>query len=748
MTEWPGDDHDFAPEFVDTVTSHDEVPKRWVGLYVFAAFVAIALGGLMVVALGSGDSGSPLAEAAATPTPSAAPVDDPSEDPTDDFTDDLSDDIAVLEVGVIGASTRARNAVTTDGKDFCLRGLSDQGEGSCSPMSTSPFLRGVLAVRADVGRIWCVATAVSSHVTGITAEFTDGTTSRLALATPVDGGGSFAAVCRGDGAGLVRLVLLRDESPVASSGGPTAPLVAAIAASEPAATLVTVPPGWHQAQVGRFAFVASAPIRVAADPSPGSTFCTATQFAVLSVLPDDAVLVAITELRGAIDLPSRASIASVAPLTLPSLPACVDDRDVPTVRAVQFAEAGRQLEVAVVSGANASPADVATAVQVADALAVVPDESAIEQRNRRPPSVGAFGAAGAWTGREVLLWGGEQPMLSSVFDPSLAGVVSTPAAPEPYSNRSSASGARLDPATGVWQPIAAPPESAVGGRQGSVWAGDELLLWSSELGDGRGFAYRPADDTWRRLTAPIAVNEGSLNAPVLLWTGDQVLLFGQVFGPFTTRGEVIRSVYTPGTDSWSPIPFPADMPRAPVVGGVWTGTEAVLFVGDGNGMAFDPRTTAWRAFDGPVDAAGGPVVATDIAWNGDQLQVMSREVSSEARTATLYSAVAPFDRWSAEPFPPTSVSRVDTVVAADGGLLAIGPVVDSTTFAPRPPVGWFRRHRDGETTPLAVPRDWSRCGATVVTLPGEVLFWGGVDCEAARVGVANDTVARVTLPAP
>jgi hypothetical protein len=734
VTEWHGNNDDFAPEFVDTVTSRDELPHRSIGLYAFSALVAAALGLLLVVALGSGDAPAPLAEAAPTPVPTEEPVDDPS------------DDIAVLEVGVIGASTRARHAVTTDGESFCLRGLGDQGARSCSPMSTSPFLRGLLADRADVGRIWCVATAVSSQVTGVTAEFTDGTTSRLALAPPVDGTGQFAAVCRGDGAGLVSLVLLRDEFPVARRGDPAAPLVAATVAPEPAATIVTVPPGWYQARIGRFAFVASEPILVSANPSAGSTFCTATQFAVLSVLPDDAVLVAITELRGAIDLPPRASIASTAPLMLSSLPACIDGPGVPVVRAMQFAEAGRQLEVAVVSGADASPADLATAVQVADSLAVVPDESAIEQLEQRPPSVGAFGAAGAWTGREVLLWGGEQPMLSSVFDPRLAGVVSTTAAPEPYSNRSSASGARLDPAVGVWQPMASPPESVVGGRQGSVWADDELLLWGSELGDGRGFAYRPTDDSWRPLTAPIAGNEGSLYAPVLLWTGDQVLLFGQVFGPFTTRGEVITSAYTPGTDTWSPIAFPSEMPRAPVVGGVWTGTEAVLFVGDGSGMAFDPQATAWRTFDGPVDAAGEAVVASDIAWNGDQLQVLSREVSSEDRTASLHSAVAPFDRWTAEPFPPTSVSRIDTVVAVDGGLLAIGPVVDSTTFAPRPPVGWFRRDSDGETTPLPVPRDWSRCGATQVPLPGEVLFWGGIDCRAARVGVANDTVSRVIVP--
>lgn len=734
MTEWRGNDDDFTPEFVDTVTSRDELPHRSVGLYAFFVLVAAVLGALLVVALGSGDAPAPVAEAAPTPTPTEEPSEDPSPDP--------ADDVAVLEVGVIGASTRARQAVTTDGENFCLRGLG------CSPMSASPFLRGVLAARADVGRIWCVATAVSSQVTGVTAEFTDGTTSGLALASPVEGTGKFAAVCRGDGAGLVRLVLFRDESPVASSGGPAGPLVAAAVAPQPAATLATVPPGWHQAQIGRFAFVASAPIRVAADPSPGSTFCTATQFAVLSVLPDDAVLVAITELQGAIELPPRASIASTAPLTLPSLPACVDGPGVPVVRAVQFAEAGRQLEVAVVSGTDASPADLATAVQVADSLTVVPDESAIERQEQRPPSVGAFGAAGAWTGREVLLWGGEQPMLSSVFDPSMAGVVSTNAAPEPYSNRSSASGARLDPAVGGWQPIASPPAAAVGGRQGSVWTGDELLLWGSELGDGRGFAYRPTDDTWRPLTAPIGEEEGSLYAPVLLWTGDQVLLFGQVFGPFTTRGEVVVSAYTPATDAWSPIAFPPDLPRAPVIGGVWTGTEAVLFVGDGSGMAYDPRTSAWRTFAGPVDALGAAVVASNVAWTGEQLQVMSREVSSVDRSASLHSAVAPFDRWTAEPFPPTSVSRVDTVVAIDGGLLAIGPVVDSTTFAPRPPVGFFRRDSDGQTVPLPVPRDWSRCGATQVSLPGEVLFWGGTECEAARVGVTNETVSRVSVPAP
>lgn len=174
-------------------------------------------------------------------------------------------------------------------------------------------------------------------------------------------------------------------------------------------------------------------------------------------------------------------------------------------------------------------------------------------------------AAGAWTGKELLVAGG--------------------AAGEHKSYRD---GAAYNPATNRWRKIAPMPASRTGAA--GVWDGTELLVIGGWVGSGSSarlaraaLAYKPATNRWRWL-ASMAYPRDAFAA---VWTGHQVL----VWGGFTT-GHVIPphgEAYAPAANRWSALP------KAPLRGrgyptAVWTGRRMIVWGGEGrtDGAAFTP----------------------------------------------------------------------------------------------------------------------------------------------------------------
>lgn len=112
----------------------------------------------------------------------------------------------------------------------------------------------------------------------------------------------------------------------------------------------------------------------------------------------------------------------------------------------------------------------------------------------RAPIRPRFGAVGAWTGSEFMVWGG-------------GGLKHT-----------MRDGATWSPGSGTWRPIPAAPTSA---GAGPVWVGDELLVWwlGSEF-EQTGtdcLAYRPADDSWRWVPT-----DGATPRRPWVWTGSEL----------------------------------------------------------------------------------------------------------------------------------------------------------------------------------------------------------------------------------
>jgi hypothetical protein len=186
-------------------------------------------------------------------------------------------------------------------------------------------------------------------------------------------------------------------------------------------------------------------------------------------------------------------------------------------------------------------------------------------------------AVHVWTGRELVLWGGDTQS-DAVHH---------------------ADGIAFDPALDRWRPV---PEAPIAGRSqaGAAWTGRELIVWGGVgyaghmYGDGA--AYDPVLDRWRRL-APSPI---SPRIPFAVWTGRELIVWGD-------RSRTVKVVdgaaYDPEADRWRslpPAPIALNMATA-----VWTGSEMIVIgshldsnnhaeIGGLRVIAYDPTRDSWR----------------------------------------------------------------------------------------------------------------------------------------------------------
>ncbi|HET7028254.1 MAG TPA: hypothetical protein VFI28_11240 [Candidatus Limnocylindrales bacterium] len=151
------------------------------------------------------------------------------------------------------------------------------------------------------------------------------------------------------------------------------------------------------------------------------------------------------------------------------------------------------------------------------------------------PIRGAFAQAIAWTGSEMLTWGGV---------PSSNGAARVDV-PE--------NGAAYDPTTRSWRTLPAAP---IGPRFDTVsaWTGHELLVWGGSWpwGDPKpladGAAFDPATNRWRRIPhTPIKPSFGSVGT----WTGSE-LVVAALPGP--RGGEAEVAAFNRATNRWRTLP--------------------------------------------------------------------------------------------------------------------------------------------------------------------------------------------------
>jgi hypothetical protein len=186
----------------------------------------------------------------------------------------------------------------------------------------------------------------------------------------------------------------------------------------------------------------------------------------------------------------------------------------------------------------------------------------------------------AWTGREFLVWGGTD--LNSW----------------PYEGF--ADGAAFDPATGRWRTL---PLAPIDGRAPmSVWTGEELIVWGTtvrvEDRPQDGAAYDPATNTWRRIAdAPIELTDGTA-----VWTGEEMIVFGAALhgGNVPETETAIGAAYDPAANTWRELPRSDLSPQASTA--AWSGREMIAWDYLNGTAAYDPFADRWRELSRvPID---------------------------------------------------------------------------------------------------------------------------------------------------
>ncbi len=261
------------------------------------------------------------------------------------------------------------------------------------------------------------------------------------------------------------------------------------------------------------------------------------------------------------------------------------------------------------------------------------------------PIEGRVEESAAWTGTELVIWGGAQrPEVASSQDPP-------------------ADGAAYDVATGTWRAIAGSP---LRGRSGSpsAWTGTEVLIWggistSADRWLDDGAAWSPATNAWRSL--PASPLKGGF-PQVAAWTGDRwyvasgngLAAYDPGADTWTSEAElpigaddVVRMAWAgdrlalltqtiSGAELWTMRPGEPWVNRAPpplmnvpgdgmvfgggrlwIIGAVPDGSASGLLAGDQAIAWWDPASGTWPAI---IDS---PVVTEKAAavWNGTQLVV-------------------------------------------------------------------------------------------------------------------------------
>jgi len=220
---------------------------------------------------------------------------------------------------------------------------------------------------------------------------------------------------------------------------------------------------------------------------------------------------------------------------------------------------------------------------VASGLVFDPVESTWRPITPAPLELRAL-MASAWTGSELLVWGG----WSGTYGYEFAEVFFD-------------DGAAYDPVSGSWRML---PPSPIDARAPlSVWTGREMLVWGTVLRvEDRprdGAAYDPTTDSWRRIAdAPIELTDAAA-----VWTGTEMIVFGAALhgGNVPETPTAIGAAYDPASDTWRQLPESDIDPNANTAS--WLEGRLIAWDYSAHTSAYSPHADAWAHLRGPpVDA--------------------------------------------------------------------------------------------------------------------------------------------------
>ena len=360
----------------------------------------------------------------------------------------------------------------------------------------------------------------------------------------------------------------------------------------------------------------------------------------------------------------------------------------------------------------------------------------------QPPA--AVEIAAAWTGRELLVWGG-------------SGTCTATGA--------CAGGARYRPDLDQWLPISALGAPGARALAASAWTGSVLAIWggracgnaSAVCGDGA--LYDPVADAWTKMEAAGAPSARGWATAV--WTGNAIVVWG---GQSMVGGSLLGDggAYDPIMRTWQPVPSVGAPSARRYHSAIWTGREVLIWGGNADparnlglsdGAAYDPMTMVWR----PMSAQGAPGTRWSHAalWTGKEMMIWggvgcganpSSASLEQCGDGALYDPA--LDAWRpvssvGAPTPRSGHSLVwsgrealvfggggGTCLVGSGGLCADG--------------GRYDPMADRWATLVPASADAARAGHAACFTGTDLLVWGGIgpgEGEAPRFDGA-----RLALP--
>jgi len=298
------------------------------------------------------------------------------------------------------------------------------------------------------------------------------------------------------------------------------------------------------------------------------------------------------------------------------------------------------------------------------------------------PIEGRYRPLAAWTGAELIIWGGW------------------------LSDREATDGAAYDPATDTWRLL--PPAPLGRGDAVGGWVADRLVVITS---DGAA-TYDPDDDAWTSIPAPPIRPEwrtAAVSAGLLV-----VIAYGD-----GATGRVEGAVLHPPTGGWEPV----DVPLEPLDAGIEIFGAGDVAVIPAAGQALDPVRMTWRPIVPCRDSANG------AAWTGRHLIGVGAAYDVEGDRC-LALPPAPL---RAEPFQDTN-GREFAVGLWTGDRYLTWSAGTGTDIVWLPNDGAIFRP-DPETTP--VPSD-EPSPAVEATIPADLPSTAAHEERGIRVSVVLD----------
>jgi len=341
-----------------------------------------------------------------------------------------------------------------------------------------------------------------------------------------------------------------------------------------------------------------------------------------------------------------------------------------------------------------------------------------------------------WTGKEMIVWGGDGN-----------------------------TGGRYDPETDAWVPTADAGAPGIDGGHTAVWTGTEMIVWGGLEGyvvTSEGGRYDPAADTW----FPTASGPGCPDARVshtAVWTGAEMIIWGGApESGWTDRYFASGGRYDPADDSWRDMPaYWGGLPGRTGHTSVWTGSEMVVWGGlneneypdymlDGGGR-YDPVTDSWMpTVKGSYCPAGRNLhtavwAGKDmIVWGGGEYQPTASGGIYRIMPESLALIAAPSPNEGAVPLPVSFDVGAETQGCAEvpDFLWDFG---DGETSTQEDPVHEYVSVGEFEWSVIATVNGVSavESGTVVVTEPP----CGGITCSAAAAPDTGTAPLMVTFAA-